>query len=318
MKILIVDDDHLILNLLKKTLAFTGIYDVTLAESAEQAAQIIAQESPPFDFMLIDMRMPRVEGDDLCYWVRQLPEYTKIPIVMVTALAKKAAVDRAFAAGASDYITKPLDLPEFISRINQIKQQIEQNNYRARNSANIQGQKVGADRTDFTKPERVGGIRTEIELSALENYLFHLSKSGISDMGAFSFVIKDAAKLHFVCPRAQYVEILKATGILISKYLSAPQLFLSYAGYGAFVGVAEGVGHHENFRDEIERNVQENLKSIQIPSSIGAPIGVVPFMSTPQKLNVWRGQKAVDTLYRVIAEAEFRCGPALAVAQNSI
>ena len=90
MRILAVDDDRLILDLLKKTLMLSGIHEVSLAESAEQAAQIIAQASPPFECLLIDMRMPGIEGDDLCYWVRQLPGHEKTPIVMVTALAEKS------------------------------------------------------------------------------------------------------------------------------------------------------------------------------------------------------------------------------------
>ena len=314
MKILAVDDDPLILNLLKQVLTFSGYIDVAFAESAEQAAQIIAQASPPFECMLIDMRMPGVKGEELCYWARQFPEYTETPIVMVTALSKKSDIDRAFAAGASDYITKPLVIPDFISRIDQIRLQIEKCAYCKRKGADVPAKAVGRGRIDFTQPMRLGGINGEIEIGALENYLFQLSKSGIRDMDAFSFAIKDAAKLHFVCSREEFFSILKATGTVISQHLSAPQFFLSYTGYGAFTGVAQEIGNCESVRDEIECKVQGKLNDIQIPSSSGAPIGVIPYMSVPQKLSVWHGQNAVDILYRAIVDAEIRCGPALLAA----
>ena len=314
MKILAVDDDPLIRHLLKQVLKSSGYADVVFAESAEQAAQIIAQASPPFECMLIDMRMPGVEGDELCYWARQFPEHKETPIVMVTALAKKSDIDRAFAAGASDYITKPLVIPDFLSLIDQIRRQIEKNSYPKPNGSDAQAKTAGPDRIDYRQPMRVGGINGEIELGALENYLFRLSKSGIRGMDAFSFAIKDAAKLHFVCSREVFVSILKATGMAISQYLPATQFFLSYTGYGAFAGVAPEMNICKRVRDEIEYDVQEKLNEIQIPSSIGAPIGVIPYMSVPQKLNMCHGQKAVDALYLAVGDAKHRCGPTLLTA----
>ena len=314
MKILAVDDDPLIRHLLKQVLMSSGYVDVTFAESAEQAAQIIAQASPPFECMLIDIRMPGVEGDELCYWARQFSEHNRTPIVMVTALAEKSDIDRAFAAGASDYITKPLVIPDFLSLIDQIRRQIEKNRCPKRDGSDAQANTAGRDRIDFTQPMRVGGIKGEIELGALENYLFSLSKSGIKGMDAFSFAIKDAAKLHFVCSREVFLSILKATGMAISQYLTAPQFFLSYAGRGAFAGVAQEMDICKKVRDEIEYEVQEKLNEIQIPSSIGAPIGVIPYMCVPQRLNMCSGQKAVDALYLAVGDAEHRCGPALLTA----
>lgn len=314
MKILVVDDDPVILALLKNTLKKSGYKDVTLADTAENAAQIIAKAKPPFECMFVDMKMPGVEGDDLCYWVRQLPEYEKTPIVMVTRLVEKASIDRAFAAGATDYFTKPLNLPDFVFRVDQIRMGLEKETYQARKQVDLQMPNDQSDRVAFAKPFRIGKIPGEVTLDAMEKYLRQLNKLGIRDIDAFSFAIKDAAKLHFLCPKDAYVSVLQATGLVVAKYLPTTQHFLSYAGYGAFVGVTQGLGQDENLRDEIEYNVQKKLSSVRIPTPSGGEVGIVPYMSLPQKLNVSQGQKAVDALYRAIVEAEDRSGPVLAVA----
>lgn len=314
MKILVVDDDHLILGLLKQTLNLSGYSDVVLATSAEEAAQIIAHENPPFESMFLDMKMPGSDGDELCRWVRQLPDYRHIPIVMVTALGQKPDIDRAFGAGASDYVTKPLDLADFIFRVDKIKQKIDKGDLRPPKEIDMRLKSAVSGRTDFTKPMFVGNIPAEIELSAMEKYLLRLIKSGIRDMDAFSFSIKDAAKLHFVCSRELFVKILQATGMVIEEYLPTTQHFLAFAGYGAFAGVAHGLSDDENIRAEIEKNVQQALGGISVPSTTGGQIPIVPFMSAPQKLNFSNGQNALDALYRVIVDAEDRTKPALAVA----
>lgn len=315
MKILVVDDDPVMLSLLENTLRYSGYGDITLAKTAEDAAQTIARASPPYDCMFFDMKMPGVDGDELCYWVRELPEYEKTPILMVTGMKEKTSIDRAFAAGATDYFTKPLNLPDFIFKVDQIKLGLKKEIYKARKQADLQMPTETSDRVAFTDPFVIGKIPCEVTLDAMEQYIRRLNKQGIRDMDAFAFAIKDAAKLHFLCPKQAYVSILRATGMIISKYLpSTSPNFLAYAGYGAFVGVAQGLGQDEGLRDAIEHNVQQKLASLHIPTNSGNEMGVVPFMSLPHRLNFTKSQTAVDTLYRSMVDAEERCRPALAVA----
>lgn len=310
MKILAVDDDPLVLKILEQMLHISGFNNVTLAGSAVEAAQIIAEADPPFECFIFDIRMPEIEGDYLCHWVRHLPYHASTPIVMATALAKKSDIDRAFAAGASDYITKPIDQSDLDKRIRQIEHKIAQNGFEAPKNISFQGQQQdGLDRVDFTKPMHLGGINGEIDLQSLENYLIQLSRTGIHDMDAFSFAIQDAAKLHFICSRNEYLSILKTTGKMISKYLAEPGFFLSYAGYGAFTGVIRNADFEKSAWETLERKVQDSLKKICVPSKTGAPIRVEPHASMPLKLSVWSASKSIDILYRVIIEAEARCRP---------
>lgn len=315
MKILIVDDDPLILELVKQTLALSGFTDVTVARSAIDASQIIAGASPAFECFLFDMSMPEIEGDTLCYWVRQLPQYTATPILMVTALANKLDIDRAFAAGASDYITKPIDISDFGSRMKQVERKILQSGFKAPTGLHLVGQHPKTvDRVEFNGAMRIGGIAGEINLVALEKYLFQLSRAGIDGLSAFAFSIQDAAKFHFVCSKDEYTNVLRPVGETISKRLLAPGYFLSHSGCGSFVGVVQQVGIERIEWEKIESDVQNSVGTIAIPSRSGLPMRIEVHSAVPQRLNSRSGEKSTDILYRTIVEAEERCRPISAVA----
>jgi CheY-like chemotaxis protein len=303
-KILAVDDDSFIRDMLTHIIGSWGLATLTTAESAEKAVLVISREKQPFDCLLIDMRMLGVSGEELCSWIRTLPEYKDTPIFMVTALSDKADIDAAFLAGASDYISKPISPADIISRVNQVYRRLNKNT----SGKAVEGQYLTADSFDFNKPMRLGGVSGEIEIDAMENYIVKTSKSSAEHTQIFSFVIKDAAKLYAMCNQKTFINILQITGMMISRCLSGHQFFLSSAGYGAFVGVLDSSRITDSFWSEFEPRVHAKLSDIKIPLPSGGSIGVVPYMSQPLALNMWSGRHAGDILYRSIGDAETRCG----------
>lgn len=304
MKILAVDDDLFIRDMLTHIIGSWGLATLTTAESAEKAVLVISRETQPFDCLLIDMRMLSVSGEKLCSWVRTLPEYKDTPIFMVTALSDKSDIDAAFLAGASDYISKPISPPDIISRVNQVYRRLNKN----MSGKVVEGQYLAADSFDFNKPMRLGGVSGEIEIDAMENYIVKTSKSSADHTQIFAFVIKDAAKLYAICHQKTFIDIMQVTGLMISRCLSGHQFFISNAGYGAFVGVLDSSHITESFWNELEPRVHAKLSDIKIPIPSGGSIGVVPYMSQPLALNMWSGRHAGDILYRSIGDAETRCG----------
>ena len=304
MKILAVDDDSFIRDMLGHIIGSWGLATLTTAESAERAILMITREEKPFDCLLIDMRMLGVSGEELCSWVRTLREYADTPIFMVTALSDKSDIDAAFLAGASDYITKPISPTDIISRLNMVYRRCKNSTSRL----TIEGQALAADSFDFNKPKRLGGVNGEIDIDSMEKYIIKTSKSDAGNLHVFSFVIKDAAKLYAICSEKTFINLLQITGMMISRCLSAHQFFISNAGYGAFVGVLDNSSIAGNFWNELEARVHAKLSNIKIPLPSGESIGVVPYMSQPQALNMWSGRHAADILYRSIGDAETRCG----------
>lgn len=103
--ILVVDDDDLTRMQLRELLKSAG-YWVAEAGNGEQALAAYTQLQP--DMVLLDALMPQVDGFTCCARLRQLPRGEDIPILMITALYDQSSVEKAFDAGATDYITKPI------------------------------------------------------------------------------------------------------------------------------------------------------------------------------------------------------------------
>ncbi|MBB4021546.1 MULTISPECIES: response regulator [Actibacterium] len=117
MKLLVVDDDDFILELLPMVLALFGYEDVSASATPLDALALVRHEQPGFDCLLLDIQMPGMDGIELCRQIRALRGYADTPIIMLTAMSDKDSIDQAFAAGATDYITKPFDVTEIGARV---------------------------------------------------------------------------------------------------------------------------------------------------------------------------------------------------------
>lgn len=112
--ILIVDDNPANCDLLSKRLSRQG-YRCTQALGGKQALQVIEQDAP--DIMLLDMMMPEMDGLEVLRTLRQRHDSISLPVLMVTARNQGEDVVAAFAAGANDYIEKPVDFPVLLARL---------------------------------------------------------------------------------------------------------------------------------------------------------------------------------------------------------
>ena len=106
-KILIVDDDILVLEALRELLASSG-YDVTAASRGEEALNILSKER--FDLLILDVVMPKITGFDLCTEVRNRDdEMSKVKIIMLTAKTQSRDLALEQKCGCDLYLTKPID-----------------------------------------------------------------------------------------------------------------------------------------------------------------------------------------------------------------
>ncbi|MFQ4140922.1 PAS domain-containing protein [Chlorogloeopsis sp. ULAP02] len=115
--ILIVDDDHLMQTQLRELLE-AAEYRVVQASNAQAALTTYAQLQP--DLVLLDAIMPGMDGFACCQQLQRLPGGDRTPVLMITALYDEASVERAFAAGATDFITKPIHWPILRQRVRRL------------------------------------------------------------------------------------------------------------------------------------------------------------------------------------------------------
>lgn len=113
-RILVVDDNKLILKLVQDKLTAAG-FEVYPAESAERAQAILPTVKP--DLVVLDVMMPGMDGYAYCRELKSTPATSHIPVIMLTARGDIAEKVRGFEAGADDYIVKPFDPMELSLRI---------------------------------------------------------------------------------------------------------------------------------------------------------------------------------------------------------
>ena len=113
-KVLIVDDNLQNLELLQAYLEPMEC-EVQTAEDGLQAAALIEQ-SPP-DIILLDVMMPHMSGFELCTKIKSDPDTRDIPVVMVTALSDVGDIERAVECGTDDFLTKPVNKLELLTRV---------------------------------------------------------------------------------------------------------------------------------------------------------------------------------------------------------
>lgn len=112
--ILVVDDDLKLLALLRSLLEPWGLKVTTLADST-QFWDVLEATAP--DLAILDIEMPQINGIELCQVVRNAPRWHALPIMILTAHTDPATVNQVFAAGADDFITKPIAGPDLVRRI---------------------------------------------------------------------------------------------------------------------------------------------------------------------------------------------------------
>jgi DNA-binding response OmpR family regulator len=115
--VLVVDDEPNILETLSFVLEMEG-FRVATAEDGEQALAQIAALRPPV--VVLDAMMPRRDGFDVCRTIKADPNLAGVHVVMLTAMGQKADRERALAAGADHFMTKPFDEEELLALLRRL------------------------------------------------------------------------------------------------------------------------------------------------------------------------------------------------------
>ncbi len=143
MRILVIDDSEDSRDLTEGALLSAGYTDIVTASSGWEALKILdvgraTEEKPTVDVALLDIVMPEMDGVEACARIRNDPRYADLPIIMVTSLDDMNSLSNAFVAGATDYVTKPVNRVELIARVRaalRLKQELDRRQARERELA---------------------------------------------------------------------------------------------------------------------------------------------------------------------------------------
>jgi CheY-like chemotaxis protein len=113
-RILIADDNQQNRELLEAYLADEG-HEILMSADGRETLDKTRQEQP--DLVLLDIMMPKLSGYEVCQQIKQDPQTRDIPVLVVTALKEMGDIEKAVAAGADDFLTKPVHRIELKTRV---------------------------------------------------------------------------------------------------------------------------------------------------------------------------------------------------------
>ena len=113
-KILVVDDDELVVIAIRELLTPLG-FSVTTSAGGAEALKVAADDS--FDLIILDVLMPEMDGFEVCQRLRQIDSYRETPIMMLTAKSGELDKQRGTEVGANLYLPKPISPKRLISLV---------------------------------------------------------------------------------------------------------------------------------------------------------------------------------------------------------
>ncbi len=292
MRIMVVDDDELFKELIFTALSSMGFEEPAYASSAEEALQLAQETKEPFGTFLLDINLPEKNGVELCRELRQLPDYRTTPIIMITASRKHELMQDAFAAGATDFVNKPIDGLELGTRVkvagmlNESMQREKQIRYTL------------DDLTQLTKVqyhERVPlpGIPGVEDYLELENSLLRMARACYA-MSIFSINVVSAKNVYDNHAAPYFVDHLKKVARLLSATLEGQKIVITYVGHGVFLCVKYGRTRPNlvQIEDSIEAALNEQWV-LDAKADLPAPILTVAKISSK---SVWTNLTALETI----------------------
>lgn len=303
LRILAVDDDPSILELLAMIAASAGYSDVTLAASGARALELLANTDTVFECLLFDINMPEIDGIALCARVRDIPAYRDTPIIMLTAMRDMKHMDRAFKAGATDYATKPFDITELTDRLRFAQEALlaQHRSAAAAKAADKQADRVSHHRFALADSIRLEGADHLADSTALGNYLTQLPRDRLGEIQVVAIKIDHIETIYATTTPDMFARILREVAGAIATTLDSR--LMAYRGSGVFLVISDP---GPLLPDLLEAKMREGLSRIrftnrdadrfEVAVSIGAPV-------TPIEPKT---KRAKITFARAITRAENR------------
>lgn len=303
MKILAVDDEPYILELMPLLAARVGFSDVTTFSSAVDALDTLVNGKAIFDCLLLDINMPDMDGIELCRCVRLLEAYRSTPIIMLTAMSERDYMDRAFKAGATDYATKPFDINELGARLRIAEQLIaaRQEAKAAKERGSVIHRSHGFDVTDAIRLE---GGKDLIDRASLLNYLRQSSRSGLAASQIIAIKLDRIEDIYDHTTTEEFTYALREVADSIREILQRVGVLISYVGKGIFLVLSNSATPLRSC--EIESEVQHLLDTKNFEYNSGAPMDLEISVGNPIQPNASSADAATKSLETAIARAENR------------
>lgn len=304
MKLLAVDDDESILTVLEHALSCDGNHEVTTALSGKEALDLIDRDGLDFDCLLIDIQMPEIDGIELTRVIRQTPGFERHPVVMLTAMHDRSYLDRAFLAGATDYVTKPFDLRNLHFRILDAQAMAVE---KSRSAVQVTGSRSliwhrgvvnDARNGQIIVPQNIDGL---IAYAEFDNYVLELARRRKCTAVVMALKMAAPALGHAETSMKEFTELVGQFVASARDVLFPHLVALSYRGNGTLICVLER--DPSVAQDMIESELNMRFSTTSTPVGLS---GVRLFAGEPTPIGTGSISEVFESQWQAAGSVERR------------
>ena len=304
MRVLAVDDEPIVLELLGSVLKTAGYTDVVFALSSAEALKIVRASPAQFDCFMLDIVMPGMDGIELCTTLRQMKEHKSTPIIMISRMTDKHHFDKAFAVGASDYVTKPFDGIELGTRVRlaeKLSLQQKKINYVDAQVKDLKAVLLEKQKVRLSAAFVLDDVEGAVENLALENYLLSLS-GGLYGMQFLAFKIANVEDIHRKANGDEFRHMINSVADMIAKDLSDASFFISYAGNGLFSCIRQG--RNIRAKEDVTKSLLKKFEECTFDLASGDTVKIEIVVGVSGDHKIVASGKTVSLLREAAANAE--------------
>lgn len=274
MRILAVDDEVIFHDILHTIFTVQGYQRTVRCQSASEALNLLRDPAQHFDCILLDIQMPGMNGIELCSHIRAMPGFAATPILMLTSMSERDYIDQAFAAGASDYITKPINEVELNARLRAAFNSIQETKRIEALTWQVETTSVENVDIRFSDVITLPESKDLMAYLAMQNFMLTLGNLRSQSWTAVGLHIIGAAQFFAAARPRDFLEMVQDVAISIQDSLKTHKYLLSYAGNGEFVALIDRTTPVD------PDGLQERLTDLLAPfaefhvAAAGLPVGV--------------------------------------------
>ena len=308
MRILAIDDDPLILELLELHFPADQDYVLECHETAERALTSLNAARTPFDCILLDIMLPGMDGIECCQILRGMKQFQNTPILMITASQELGLMQRAFDAGATDFLTKPFNVVELRARVfsaGMLNQSIAKAQHLQQELGRL---------TEIRFDEMISlNVESTFDLGALESHLLRYSL-GCYAISLISMEVPALRIIHSAAEPLHFRACLRRCAHAMTTVMKHDSK-IAYIGSGRFVGVSHG-RERINLPELTDRFNQELSERWDWEDTgvLDAPIGVFGLAAEQR---IWSGLSIANKLRELGMKSDEKVIPVPYVAPIS-
>ncbi|MCP3879465.1 MAG: response regulator transcription factor [Sulfitobacter sp.] len=262
MRILAVEDNQDLRNLLEEYLWTQDHEYVRTAASGKEALEVIHSAPVIFDCLLLDIQMPEMSGVELIPHIRQIDGYEFVPIIMLTGVKNSESIAKSFVAGAWDYIIKPFEFFDLEARIHGAEMrnaEFVRHLKRPHESPNQENfdvlKELALDRPMSPSELSESGL---VPQDAFENCIMRMQSEFGGGMQIAVIVLQNFADVLSQVPQDQRVEFSVGLARRLTDALSSLNLIVTYRSNGTFAALSPALKTQStlNIADVVKNAVQ--------------------------------------------------------------